>query len=61
MREGQPLRAFRGRCPHRNRCTPIDGCPTRQAVELKSIGTIDVIGVASFASAAAVQGFPLRE
>src|ERR1700750_2517116 len=46
---------------YRNRLRAIERLSERQAVERKSIGTIDVVGVAVSEERAAVQVFPLRE
>jgi len=46
---------------YRNRLHAVERLAERQAVERKSIGTIDVVGVAVGEERAAVQVFPLRE
>ncbi len=52
---------FEDAARYRNRLHAIERLSERQAVERKSIGTIDVIGVAVSDERAAVQVFPLRE
>jgi excinuclease ABC subunit C len=52
---------FEDAARYRNRLRAIERLSERQAVERKSIGTIDVIGVAVSPERAAVQVFPLRD
>jgi excinuclease ABC subunit C len=52
---------FEDAARYRNRLHAIERLSERQAVERKSIGTIDVIGIAVSEERAAVQLFPLRE
>ena len=61
MREAATEERFEDAARYRNRLSAIDRLSERQAVERKSIGTIDVIGVAVGTERAAVQVFPLRE
>ena len=52
---------FEDAARYRNRLRAVERLSERQAVERKSIGTIDVLGIAVSAERAAVQVFPLRE
>jgi excinuclease ABC subunit C len=61
MREAAADERFEDAARYRNRLHAIERLSERQAVERKSIGTIDVIGVAVSSERAAVQVFPLRE
>src|SRR5471032_3122569 len=61
MREAAAAERFEDAARYRNRLAAIERLSERQAVERKSIGTIDVIGVAGSAERAAVQFFHLRE
>jgi excinuclease ABC subunit C len=61
MREAAAEERFEDAARYRNRLRAIERLSERQAVERKSIGTIDVIGVAVSAERAAVQVFPLRD
>src|SRR3954454_14379472 len=61
MREAAAEERFEDAARYRNRLSAIERLSERQAVERKSIGTIDVIGVAVSSERAAVQVFPLRE
>jgi excinuclease ABC subunit C len=61
MREAAVEERFEDAARYRNRLHAIERLSERQAVERKSIGTIDVIGVAVSSERAAVQVFPLRE
>src|SRR5471032_1580628 len=61
MREAAAAERFEDAARYRNRLAAIERLSERQAVERKSIGTIDVIGVAVSAERAAVQFFHLRE
>ncbi|HEX4679672.1 MAG TPA: excinuclease ABC subunit UvrC [Gaiellaceae bacterium] len=61
MREAAADERFEDAARYRNRLRAIERLSERQAVERKSIGTIDVIGVAVSEERAAVQVFPLRE
>src|SRR6478609_8512618 len=61
MREAAADERYEDAARYRNRLHAIERLSERQAVERKSIGTIDVIGIAVSAERAAVQVFPLRE
>jgi excinuclease ABC, C subunit len=61
MREAAAEERFEDAARYRNRLAAIERLSEKQAVERKSIGTIDVMGVAVSAERAAVQVFPLRE
>jgi excinuclease ABC subunit C len=61
MREAAAEERFEDAARYRNRLRAIERLSERQAVERRSIGTIDVIGVAVSPERAAVQVFPLRE
>ncbi|HEY3922185.1 MAG TPA: excinuclease ABC subunit UvrC [Gaiellaceae bacterium] len=61
MREAASEERFEDAARYRNRLHAVERLAERQAVERKSIGTIDVIGVAVGVERAAVQVFPLRE
>jgi excinuclease ABC subunit C len=61
MREAASEERFEDAARYRNRLRAIERLSERQAVERKSIGTIDVVGVAVSDERAAVQVFPLRE
>src|SRR5438309_680276 len=61
MRDAAVEERFEDAARYRNRLRAIERLSERQAVERKSIGTIDVIGVAVSPERAAVQVFPLRE
>src|SRR4051794_13372547 len=61
MRLAAAEERFEDAARYRSRLAAIERLSERQAVERKSIGTIDVIGVAVSEERAAVQVFPLRE
>src|SRR6476659_547019 len=61
MRAAATEERFEDAARYRNRLAAIERLSERQAVERKSIGTIDVVGVAVSEERAAVQVFPLRE
>jgi excinuclease ABC subunit C len=61
MREAAAAERFEDAARYRNRLRAVERLSERQAVERRSIGTIDVIGVAVSPERAAVQVFPLRE
>jgi excinuclease ABC subunit C len=61
MRDAAADERFEDAARYRNRLRAIERLSERQAVERRSIGTIDVIGVATSPERAAVQVFPLRE
>ncbi|HZO97107.1 MAG TPA: excinuclease ABC subunit UvrC [Gaiellaceae bacterium] len=60
MREAAADERFEEAARYRNRLRAVERLAERQAVERRSIGTIDVIGVAAGPERAAVQVFPLR-
>jgi excinuclease ABC subunit C len=61
MRDAAADERFEDAARYRNRLRAIERLSERQAVERRSIGTIDVVGVATSPERAAVQVFPLRE
>src|SRR5213595_2517647 len=61
MREAASDERFEDAARYRNRLHAVERLAERQAVERKSIGTIDVVGVAVGPARAAVQVFPLRD
>jgi excinuclease ABC subunit C len=61
MREAAAEERFEDAARYRNRLHAVERLAERQAVERRSIGTIDVIGVAVGPERAAVQVFPLRD
>jgi excinuclease ABC subunit C len=61
MREAAAGERFEDAARYRNRLHAVERLAERQAVERRSIGTIDVIGVAVSRERAAVQVFPLRD
>src|SRR5690242_15941871 len=61
MRAAAADERFEDAARYRNRLRAIERLSERQAVERKSIGTIDVVGVAVSEQRAAVQVFPLRD
>jgi excinuclease ABC subunit C len=61
MQEAAAEERFEDAARYRNRLFAVDRLSERQAVERRSIGTIDVVGVAVGPERAAVQVFPLRE
>src|SRR6266487_6230707 len=61
MREAAAEERFEDAARYRNRLHAVERLAERQAVERKSIGTIDVVGVAVGPERAAVQVFPLLE
>jgi excinuclease ABC subunit C len=61
MREAAADERFEDAARYRNRLRAVERLAERQAVERRSIGTIDVIGVAVGPTRAAVQVFPLRD
>src|SRR6266536_4437675 len=60
MRAAAAEERFEDAARYRNRLRAVERLSERQAVERRSIGTIDVVGVAVSAERAAVQLFPLR-
>jgi excinuclease ABC subunit C len=61
MRDAAADERFEDAARYRNRLRAVERLSERQAVERRSIGTIDVIGVAVSTERAAVQVFPLRD
>src|SRR5439155_930465 len=61
MRDAAAEERFEDAARYRNRLHAVERLAERQAVERRSIGTIDVVGVAVGHERAAVQVFPLRE
>jgi excinuclease ABC subunit C len=61
MREAAADERFEDAARYRNRLRAVERLAERQAVERRSIGTIDVVGVAVGPTRAAVQVFPLRD
>jgi excinuclease ABC subunit C len=61
MREAAADERFEDAARYRNRLHAVERLAERQAVERRSIGTIDVVGVAVGSERAAVQVFPLRD
>jgi excinuclease ABC subunit C len=61
MREAAADERFEDAARYRNRLRAIERLSERQAVERRSIGSVDVIGVAVSPERAAVQVFPLRD
>jgi excinuclease ABC subunit C len=61
MREAATDERFEDAARYRNRLRAVERLAERQAVERRSIGTIDVVGVAVGPTRAAVQVFPLRD
>jgi excinuclease ABC subunit C len=61
MAEASADERFEEAARYRNRLFAIRRLAERQAVEKRSVGTIDVLGIASDGDRAAVQIFPLRD
>jgi excinuclease ABC subunit C len=61
MRQAAEEERFEDAARYRNRLRAVERLSERQAVERRSVGTIDVIGVAVSPERAAVQVFPLRD
>ncbi len=61
MREAAGREEFEGAARYRNRLFAIRHLAERQAADKRSLGTVDVIGVAAAGQTAAVQVFPLRD
>src|SRR6186997_2400399 len=59
MRDAARVERFEDAARYRNRLHAVERLAERQAVEKRSVGTIDVVGVASGQERAAVQVFPL--
>ncbi|HEX3267018.1 MAG TPA: excinuclease ABC subunit UvrC [Gaiellaceae bacterium] len=61
MREAAEGERFEEAARYRNRLFSVRHLVERQAADKRSVGTVDVIGIASEADRAAVQVFPLRD
>jgi excinuclease ABC subunit C len=61
MKEASAEERFEDAARYRNRLQAVRHLVERQAVERQSVGTVDVIGVATKGDSAAVQVFPLRD
>ncbi len=61
MREAAAEERFEDAARYRNRLFAVQHLAERQAVERRSVGTIDVLGIAVEGDRAAVQIFPLRD
>jgi excinuclease ABC subunit C len=61
MREAADDERFEEATRHRNRLFAVRHLVERQAADRRSVGTVDVIGIAAEGERAAVQVFPLRD
>jgi excinuclease ABC subunit C len=61
MREAAEAERFEEAARYRNRLFSVRHLVERQAADRRSVGTVDVIGIASDGNRAAVQVFPLRD
>jgi excinuclease ABC subunit C len=61
MREAAEAERFEEAARYRNRLFSVRHLVERQAADRRSVGTVDVIGIASNGNRAAVQVFPLRD
>ena len=61
MREAAAAERFEEAARYRNRLRSVQHLAERQAADRRSVGTVDVIGVAGAEDRAAVQVFPLRD
>src|SRR6266508_4382913 len=61
MREAAAEQRFEDAARYRNRLRSVEHLAERQAADRRSVGTIDVIGLAADGDRAAVQVFPLRD
>ena len=61
MREAAAAERFEEAARHRNRLRSVQHLAERQAADRRSVGTVDVVGIAVDADRAAVQVFPLRD
>ena len=61
MREAAAAERFEQAARYRNRLRSVQHLAERQAADRRSVGTVDVIGVAGAEDRAAVQVFPLRD
>src|SRR3954470_23903423 len=61
MQEAAGDERFEGPRPYRNRLRSVQHLAERQAADLRSVGTIDVVGLAIEGDRAVLQVFPLRD
>jgi excinuclease ABC subunit C len=61
MREAAAGERFEEAARYRNRLRAVEHLAERQAADRRSVGTVDVIGLAAEGDRAAVQVFPLRD
>jgi excinuclease ABC subunit C len=61
MREAAAEERFEDAARYRNRLFSVEHLAERQAIDRRSVGTVDVIGIAIDGDRAAVQVFPLRD
>ncbi|MDQ5820772.1 MAG: excinuclease ABC subunit UvrC [Actinomycetota bacterium] len=61
MREAAAAERFEEAARYRNRLHSVQHLAERQAADRRSVGTIDVLGIAAEGDRAAVQVFPLRD
>ena len=61
MKEAAAEQRFEDAARYRNRLRSVEHLAERQAADRRSVGTIDVIGLAAEGDRAAVQVFPLRD
>ncbi len=61
MREAAAAERFEEAARYRNRLRAVSHLAERQAADRRSVGTIDVLGIAAEGDRAAVQVFPLRD
>jgi len=61
MREAAEAQRFEEAARHRNRLRSVQHLAERQAADRRSVGTVDVLGIAVDGDHAAVQVFPLRD
>jgi excinuclease ABC subunit C len=61
MREAAAEQRFEDAARYRNRLRSVQHLAERQAIDRRSVGTVDVVGLAAEEDRAAVQVFPLRD
>ena len=61
MQQAAAAERFEEAARHRNRLRSVQHLAERQAADLRSVGTIDVVGLAIEGNRAVVQVFPLRD
>src|SRR5881227_3174792 len=61
MREAAAEERFEDAARHRNRLRSVQHLAERQAADRRSVGTVDVIGLAADGDRAVIQVFPLRD